>query len=294
MTRIIESLSEIAAGYDTLFCDLWGCLHDGIRAYPAAVAALSDFRARGGAVMLLTNSPRPRPSVRDQIRALGVPDAAWDDITTSGDAAQAALIEGVVGRRVHHIGPPEHHSFFTDMARDLAAEAARLEPVRLVPLDEAEGIVCTGPVREMTDTPEDYRDDLIRARDRGLKLLCANPDIMVDYGDRRVWCAGGIARLYTALGGESLYFGKPHAPIYDLARRRLEAGGRAPGRILVVGDGIGTDILGGVDQGLDALLVTGGLAAAETGTLEQPDPALLDAWLARTGMDPTWSIGFLR
>lgn len=294
MTRIIETLAEIGDDYDTLFCDLWGCLHDGVRAYPEAVAALRAFRAGGGAVMLLTNSPRPRPSVRAQLDGLGVPTDAWDDITTSGDAAQAALIEGRVGRRVHHIGPAEHLGFFTDMARDLAAEAALLPQIRIVPLAEAEGIVCTGPVDEMNDTPEDYRTDLEAAHARGLPLLCANPDIVVDHGDRRLWCAGGIARLYEALGGESLYFGKPHAPIYDLARRRLEAAGRSPGRILAIGDGIATDALGAANEGIDALFVTGGLAAAETGTLRQPEPALLADWLAQGMLDPRWSIGFLR
>ena len=294
MTRIIETLDEIAGDYDTLFCDLWGCLHDGIRPFPAAVAALRAFRARGGAVMLLTNSPRPRPAVRGQLERMGVPADAWDDITSSGDAAQAALIEGAVGHRVHHIGPAAHHGFFTDMARDLTAEAARLEPVHIVPLAEAEGIVCTGPVDDMVETPEDYRDQLELARDRGLKLLCANPDIMVDHGGKRIWCAGGIAQLYEVLGGESLYFGKPHAPIYDLARRRLAAAGHPGQRILAVGDGIGTDILGAAGEWIDALLVSGGLAAAETGTLEQPDPALLSAWLDRAGLDPRWTIGFLR
>lgn len=294
MTTIIESLAEIADGYDTLFCDLWGCLHDGIRPFPAAVAALRGFRAQGGAVMLVTNSPRPRPSVRAQIERMGVPDDAWDDITSSGDAAQAALIEGRVGRRVRHIGPVEHHGFFTEMARDLAEEASRLPPLHLVEPEEAEGIVCTGPVNDLTDTPEDYRAELEIARARGLKLLCANPDIMVDQGDQRLWCAGAIAALYETMGGESLYFGKPHAPIYELARRRLLAEGRAPGRILAVGDGIATDVLGGVRDGIDTLFVTGGLAALETGTQTQPDPALLTPWLERQGLDPRWSIGFLR
>ena len=133
------------------------------------------------------------------------------------------------------------------------------------------------------------------AKQRGLKLLCANPDIVVDRGETRVICAGALAAEYTEMGGESLYFGKPHPPIYDLARRRMVAArGSDTDRILCIGDGIATDILGAQGEGLDALFVTGGLAAEETGTARQPDPAKLEAYLGEAMLAPAYAIGRLR
>ncbi|MCY1127141.1 TIGR01459 family HAD-type hydrolase [Frigidibacter sp. RF13] len=291
MTRIIQSLAEIGADYDALFCDLWGCVHDGIRPYPAAVAALQAYRQRGGKVVLVTNSPRPRASVAEQLDRLGVPRDAWDTIASSGDSARAAMFQGVVGTRVYFIGDGDTDVGFFSPLKILE------NPVEItkVPLDEAEGIVCTGPFDPMAD-PSVYRADFLYAKTKGLKLLCANPDIVVDRGEVREWCAGALAQLYTEMGGESLYFGKPHPPIYDLARRRLAAlGDIEDPRILAVGDGIATDIQGAMGEGIDALFITGGLAAAEFGLdVENPDPALLDRWLAEAQLSPAYSVGRLR
>lgn len=292
MTRIIQQLAEISDLYDVLFCDLWGCVHDGVAAMPAAVAALQAFRAKGGAVVLLTNAPRPKPSVMRQIARLGVPDDAWDEIVTSGDAAQHALVTGAVGRKVWHVGPPKDLTFFSEMAADLPKAE-----IELVPLDQADGIVCTDLFENLTEQPEDYRGRLLLAREAGLPMLCANPDLMVDYGHKRVWCAGALAKLYEEIGGKALYFGKPHPPIYDLARRRLAARGIevAEDRILCLGDGIGTDVAGAAGEGLDALFVTGGLAAAEFGPdADHPQAALLEGWLNTRAMAPRWSIGKVR
>jgi HAD superfamily hydrolase (TIGR01459 family) len=293
MTELIATLAAVAPRYRALFCDLWGCLHNGVAAFPAAVAALQGFRAGGGRVILVTNAPRPRAEVERQLDRLGVPRDAWDDIATSGDAAQWALLTGAVGRRVHHIGPPKDEPFFADIPADLAGEP----PVVRVPLAEAEGLVVTGPLDEANDTPDRYRPQLLMAKARGLKLLCANPDHHVDYGDRRLLCAGAIAAAYEAMGGTSLYFGKPHPPVYDLARRRLAAldAGLGDADILAVGDGFDTDIRGAAGEGLDALFVTGGLAAAAFGRdPAAPDPGRLDAWLAARDIRPTYAIGLLR
>lgn len=292
MTQIIGSLEETAPGYRALFCDLWGCLHDGRRAYPAAVAALERFRARGGVVVLLTNSPRPAASVAAQVAALGAPRDCYDLIVSSGDAAQMAMAGGLFGRHVHHIGPERDLSFFRD-------EAGRPYDVELVPLEQAEGIVCTGLFDDRTETPEDYRATILYGVTKGLRLLCANPDVIVDVGDQRIYCAGAIAEAYAAAGGESFYFGKPHPPIYALARAKLARllGGEAPSEdILCVGDGIATDILGAMGENLDSIFVTGGLAAEETGTTldRGPDPARLSALLAEARLSPLYAMSFLR
>ncbi len=291
MVRIIGALAEVAGQYDTLFCDLWGCVHDGTRAYPAAVAALQGFRKGGGRVVLMTNAPRPEGSVARQIDRLGVPHDSWDVIVTSGDAAQAGMMMGAVGRKVWHLGPEKDESFFSDVPH----EVARLGSVERVAFEQAEGIVCTGLFDDLTEGPEDYRARLLAARTREMKLLCANPDIVVDYGDTRIFCAGAIAALYEEMGGESLYFGKPHPPIYDLARRKLAVLGHDPREVLAIGDGINTDIAGGLGEGIDSLFITGGLAAEEFGTdVEHPDPARLTAWLEAQGRGPTLAIGRLR
>ena len=215
--HIIDSLAEVAGRYDAVFCDLWGCLHNGIAPFPDAVAALQGFRQGGGRVVLLTNAPRPRADVAKQLDGMGVPRDCWDTIATSGDSARFAMFQGVVGSRVYHIGEARDSTFF---------EPIHLIPdcpeIHRVPLPDAEGIVCTGPFDPLAD-PAVNRPDFLFAKQKGLKLLCANPDIVVDRGETREWCAGALAQLYSEMGGDSLYFGKPHPPVYDLARRRFGA-----------------------------------------------------------------------
>ncbi|SPJ25868.1 TIGR01459 family HAD-type hydrolase [Palleronia abyssalis] len=292
MTQIIRQFSEISDRYEALFCDLWGCVHDGVTALPAAVEALQAFRARGGMVVLLTNAPRPRAEVAEQIAKFGIPEDAWDTIATSGDAARVALFSGAVGDTVYHIGERRDHSFFEPLAIvENPTPISRTES-----LEHATGIVCTGPF-DPHSPPDVLRPQLLEAKTRGLTLLNANPDIVVDRGETREWCGGAVAQLYAEMGGSVLAFGKPHPPVYDMARRRLaEAGGQniSDDRILAIGDGILTDIKGAVGEGIDALFVTGGLAAQDTKTTDQPDPGLLDAFIAREGFDPTYSIGRLR
>jgi HAD superfamily hydrolase (TIGR01459 family) len=290
MTQIVNALSDISAQYDALFVDLWGCVHNGVRAFDAANKALIEYRTGGGIVVLVTNSPRPRAQVEQQLADFGVARDAWDSIASSGDSARSELFLGAVGQKIYFIGTDAELPFF---------EPLKLidDPIQIshVPIEEAEGIVCTGlPTAE--GTPDDVRAPLLYAKQKGLKLLCANPDIIVDRGDKREWCAGAVAQAYSEMGGTSLYFGKPHAPIYDLARRRLSAirSNIPDDRILAIGDGITTDIQGAIGEGIDSLFITGGLAAKETATVTQPDPEKLSQYVVEKQLDPTYSIGFLR
>jgi HAD superfamily hydrolase (TIGR01459 family) len=296
MTDIIASLSDVSARYDAVFCDLWGCLHDGVTPFPAAVAALQAYRKKGGQVVLLTNAPRPNPSVIHQLDSLGVPRDAWDIVVTSGDATQSAMLSGAVGTRVHHIGASKDEPFFTDFADDLAGYPKSQPPITRVALKDATGIVCTGLVDDMTETPDDYRAALLLGKTLGLPMLCANPDIIVDLGHKRIFCAGALAQAYEGMGGTALYFGKPHPPIYDLARRRLGAIAKASDpQILAIGDGIATDIQGGMGEGIDTLFVTGGIAADQFGAdSDNPNKDLLDGWLDEQQLSPTFAIGKLR
>jgi ribonucleotide monophosphatase NagD (HAD superfamily) len=260
MTQIIDALAEISDTYDALFVDLWGCIHNGVDPFETAVTAMQDYRIRGGTVIYVTNAPRHRASVALQLKKLGVAEDSYDDIATSGDSARAAMYRGAVGSKVYFIGQPHDQNFFDPLK-------LIENPVEItqVPLMEAEGIVCCGPVDPMA-------------------------------AEHREWCAGALAKLYTEMGGESLYFGKPHPPIYDLARRRLAALGKdvPDARILCIGDGVLTDIQGAQGEDLDSLFISGGLAAAETKTDRHPDPDLLHAYLQKEMVSPPYVIGKLR
>lgn len=290
MTQIISSLSEISDRYEALFVDLWGCVHNGVTAFPEAVAALQAYRAAGGIVVLVTNAPRSRHEVAKQLERFDVPSDCYDDIATSGDSARAAMFQGAVGSKVWFLGQPHDLPFFDPL--ELIENPVAIQQV---PLDEAEGIICCGPADPHAD-PSTMRPEFLLAKTKGLKLLCANPDIVVDRGERREWCAGALAQLYTEMGGESLYFGKPHPPIYDLARRRLAAlkPGISDVGILAIGDGPHTDIQGAMGEDIDSLFITGGLARAETQTSDQPEPDALSDYISKESISPQFSIGMLR
>ena len=290
MTQIISSLADIADRYDVLLVDLWGCVHNGVTAHEEAVAALRGFKQGGGTVVLLTNAPRSRHEVAKQLLRLNVPEDCYDSIATSGDSARAAMFRGAVGEKVWFMGQPFDETFFAPM--ELINDPV---DVQRVALEEADGIVCCGPFDPHAD-PAVNRPEFLYAKQKGLKLLCANPDIVVDRGEKREWCAGALAALYTEMGGESLYFGKPHPPIYDLARRRIASLGIDvdSNRILAIGDGVHTDIDGAMGEDIDSLFISGGLAASETKTSHQPDPDALSDYLEKEKAAPTYTIGQLR
>ena len=290
MTQIINALSQISDQYDALFVDLWGCVHDGLKVFPAANKALCRYRSTGGKVILVTNSPKPSNEIEKQMDILGVSFEAWDSIASSGDSARAAMFQGVVGQKVYFIGEHRDLPFFEPMQWLNNAKS-----IHRVSLKDAEGIVCTGPFNPKAD-PEEMLPTFQIAKRRGLKLLCSNPDIVVDRGDSREWCAGALAQLYNHMGGQSLYFGKPHPPIYDLARRRLAtiAGNINSVRILAIGDGIQTDINGASNQNIDSLFISGGLSKTETKTTHIPDPLALNDFLLGQKEAPRFTIGYLQ
>lgn len=291
MAQIIENLSEISSRYDVVLCDLWGVLHNGKSAYPEAISALQAFRAKGGSVVMITNAPRPRSGVIAQLERLGAPDDCWDLIVTSGDASQDAVGAGLFGKKIYHVGPERDHLFFDDWN-------GQSLPVERVEMPAADSIVCTGLWDDQTETPDDYRELIANGINQGLPMLCVNPDIKVDVGEKRIYCGGAIAEAYGKAGGTVHYYGKPHAPIYNMCRTLVnELRGQLveDEEILAIGDGILTDIPGAIGEGLDSLFVTGGLADTETGTNGvQPDATKLERFLAAETMSPTFAIGRLR
>lgn len=281
--RLIGGLAEIAAAYDAVYCDLWGCYHDGVRPYPEAVAALRAFRASGGAVILLTNAPRPSADVGRILAAMGAPADSYDAIVSSGDAARFEVAAGRVGRRIEHVGPARDLPFFEGL------------PVERVTRAAAEGVVCTGLFDDETETPDDYAGAIAEWSARGLPMLCANPDVVAHRAGVPIWCAGAVAQAYAAAGGVVIHAGKPHAAIYRLAAQRLGALRGEGARVLAIGDGPATDIAGGAAAGLDTLFVGAGIAAGEVldgrGRL---DVARLAGLLAREGAATTFAIDRLR
>ncbi|WP_157016949.1 TIGR01459 family HAD-type hydrolase [Mesorhizobium xinjiangense] len=280
--QMIGSLDEISGGYKAILCDVWGVVHNGVRAFPAAVEALRRARAAGRAVVLITNAPRPHGEVERQLAALGVPDDAFDAVVTSGDVTRGLIAEGP--RRIFHLGPERDMSIYDGLDVDLVEEF------------EAAGVVCTGLFDDESETPADYAEMLQRLRMRDLPLICANPDIVVERGDRMVWCAGALARDYGQLGGRTLIAGKPHRPIYEAT---LAAAGGAlgapvgPDDALAIGDGILTDVKGAELNGIDVLYVSGGIHARDYGEPDNPDPGKLADFLARHGHHPVAAIPHL-
>jgi HAD superfamily hydrolase (TIGR01459 family) len=243
--RLVSGLSELAADYDALICDIWGVVHNGHAGFPAAAEALARFRQERGPVVLLTNAPRTAQSVAAQFDALGVPHDCYDTIITSGGAARADIAARAAGGTLplYYIGPERDTAVFEGL--DVARAG----------IETAEVALCTGLVDDLTETPDQYAAILAAMRARNLPMICANPDLKVHRGAQLCWCAGALARDYEKIGGPVIYYGKPRLPIYQLAR--AATGGAE--KILAIGDGLVTDIRGANAAGLDVLFIADGL-----------------------------------
>ena len=252
---ILPRAGELLARYDVLFCDVWGVLHDGHRAFKDACEALLRFRARGGTVILVSNAPVPGVGVAAMLDRCAVPRETWDDIVASGEIALRHIAEKGYSR-LFCIGPAE---------RD-AATFERLS-AKPAPLEQAEAILCTGLNDDRTETGEDYRELLHRARALRLPFVCANPDLVVDVGGRQFICAGAVADLYERMDGEVFWAGKPHANAYDAAQSAAEAVRKGPvdrRRVLAIGDSLRTDLKGAEAAGIDAIFIASGIHRDET------------------------------
>lgn len=276
MPPLIPHISTIAADYDVLLCDIWGVVHNGVVAFPHACDALMRLRARGTTVVFITNAPRPSEVVARQLERLHVPREAYDAIVSSGDVTRAVIGQRA-GQSLFHMGPQRDHSIFTGLNVKFAA------------LESADYVVCSGLDDDDSETPDDYRARLETMLARKLFMVCGNPDVVVERGDKLVYCAGSIADLYATMGGEVLYAGKPYRPIYEMALAKAEAAaGRkaALKRVLAVGDSVRTDLKGAHTAGVDFLFVTSGIHAEELGGRERPDGAALKSVFAAAGEMP--------
>ena len=246
---VIDAIAPLGKGYAAWLVDIWGVMHNGVRAFPPAVEATRRYREQGGIVILLSNSPRPSEPLQRQLTSLDVSEECYDATVSSGDLTRHELAKHE-GARIFHLGPERDLPIFKDL--DLTRVDAK----------DAELVVCTGLFNDETETPEDYEGLLCELAGRKLTMLCANPDHLVERGHNLVYCAGALAQLYEEDGGEVIYAGKPYLPIYDLAEETIARIARrkvARSEILAVGDGIRTDMAGAAEFGLDAVFVASGL-----------------------------------
>lgn len=246
---VISSIAELAKSSDAWLVDIWGVIHNGVSPFEHSGNACAAFRDTGGYVVLLTNSPRPAPSVVAQLNSIGVRPDAYDAIVTSGDVTRG-LVEAWKGKPIHHLGPERDQAIFAGLEVNFATSI------------DAEIVVCSGLIDDETETPDDYRTTLKGYARRDLLMVCANPDVRVQRGDKIVYCAGALAQAYEALGGRVIYSGKPHQPIYDLAIGMIEDGcGHAVdrSRILAIGDGVHTDIAGAAAAKVRSVFVASGI-----------------------------------
>jgi HAD superfamily hydrolase (TIGR01459 family) len=266
-------LSVLAPRYRAVLSDVWGVIHNGVKAHPGAVDALQRFRQGGGRVVLITNAPRASAPIGEMLDRMGVARDAYDGIVSSGDVTRA-MIAPYRGRVIHHIGPPtEDDSLYEGLG------------VIRGPAEEAEAVVVTDLDTE-DDTPEMYRERMKVWLARKLPLICANPDRVVEHGGRIIYCGGALADLYEAHGGLIRMAGKPYRQIYDEALRMAEAAAGGPldrSAILAIGDSVRTDAIGAASAGLDLLFITGSIHAKELDAFGETDPQAVRDLVAPSG-----------
>ncbi len=273
---VIPHFSALAPDYDVLLCDVWGVVHNGLRSFSEPCEALMRVRARAAAVILITNAPRPNVAVIRQLDRLQVLHEVYDGLVSSGDVTRD-VIQSRPGQSIFHIGPERDHSIFAGL------------DLRFAALEKADYVVCSGLFDDEKETPDDYRERLGLMLKRKLFMLCGNPDVVVERGDRLVYCAGSIADIYAGMGGAVLYAGKPYRPIYELALAKAEAAlGRKADmrRVLAIGDSVRTDLAGAHAFGVDCLFVTAGIHAEELGGRGQPEAHAISGLFAAAGQLP--------
>jgi len=248
---LADGISAFIDNYDAVVIDLWGVIHDGVSLYPGVKDCLQRLADQGKPYAMLSNAPRRAAAIARSMDRMGLPPSLYPHIMSSGEATwrglkdrREAWFDGV-GDRCFHIGPQRDANLFDETSLVLADSVA-----------DADFILNTGPWED-GETIADYEDRLAAGAKSGLKMICANPDLEVIRGGRRIICAGALAQRYEELGGDVLYYGKPYRPIYDSCLHLI--GDPDPTRVLAIGDSLRTDIAGAAGMGMDSILVLGGI-----------------------------------
>ena len=249
----IKNFQDIEDSYDALICDVWGVIHNGRELFEGVNDCLVKFRSKQKPVVLLSNAPRPSKYIERMLNQLGLDRKSFNEIVTSGDMTMSVLNESHYGSKCYHIGPDRDLNIFDGVN------------VSRVSFDEADFLFVTGLFDDETEDENSYSSILDEAKKRNLKLICANPDIVVQRGEKLIPCAGAIAKKYEEIGGKAINIGKPFSPIFDKAVNLIKGINENQNpRIIVIGDGLETDIKGANILKMDSLLVLGGLFASES------------------------------
>tara|TARA_B100000029_G_scaffold402066_1_gene401440 strand:+ start:1564 stop:2382 length:819 start_codon:yes stop_codon:yes gene_type:complete len=250
ITKLIKGLNQVQSKYDAFFIDLWGVIHNGIKLYPSAVEVLENLNKLNKRFVLMSNAPRPSKSVENFLTKLKLNKIFLKNIFTSGEAALQSLKRKAYGKNFYHLGPKRDNSLFKGLEKNS------------VDLDTADFILCTGLLDDYENSLDFYKD-LLKKYTK-LKMVCTNPDLVVDRGFKREYCAGTLAEIFKNLGGKVIYFGKPYPEIYKFCIKEGE-------KVLIIGDNIRTDIKGANNMNYDSLFVTNGIHKDEFIDLELKD-----------------------
>ena len=235
-----EGLSSIADNYQLFYIDLWGVIHNGIKLHDEAINVLKQISKKNKDYVLLTNAPRPKSSVKVFLEKLGMEKEISEHVFTSGEAALNYLKKNFFDKTFFHIGPPRDFDLFRDFKKN-----------QLINIEKSEYLLCTGLF-------DDHDKDLIFYKnllEKHLKkkMICTNPDLIVDRGTTREFCAGSVAMVFEKMGGEVVYFGKPYPEVYN---QSIDNKGK---KILCIGDNLNTDIKGANLLNYDSLIISNGI-----------------------------------
>ena len=236
-------LKSIFSEYDLFFIDIWGVVHNGIKLYENAIKVLDQISNNEKEFILLTNAPRPNLTVVNTLKKMGL-NNFYDTVFTSGEASKRYLLENFNNKKFFHLGPPRDFDLFKTF-----------EDNKVLNIEDSDYLLCSGLFEEHEDDLGYYKNLLSNHITK--KMICTNPDLIVDRGDKREYCAGSIAKSFEEINGEVIYFGKPYPPVYEIA---ADVNNK---KILCIGDNLNTDIKGANIQNFDSLLITGGIHRRE-------------------------------
>ena len=251
----LDHLSQIYNDYDAFLIDLWGVMHNGIRLNDSAIHAVKQLEEKGKRIVFLSNAPRPTKKVVEFLKKLKMEERFLKNVLTSGELAIRSLREKKFGERFYHLGPQRDDSLFFNLN------------IKKTTLDKCDFILCTGLFDEEEENLK-YYEKLLKNYTKK-KLVCTNPDLIVHRGKEEEYCAGKIAEIFESLGGEVIYFGKPHKEVYLSCLKKNQ-------KTLVIGDNLNTDIKGANNMNLDSIFIIGGIHRSKINNEEFIDKLLKD------------------
>ena len=240
----IEGLSSIADNYQLFYIDIWGVIHNGIKLHDEAVNALKQITKMNKNYVLLTNAPRPNSSVKNFLENMGLEREIREHVFTSGEAALNYLKKNFLDKKFFHVGPPRDFDLFKDFEKNKSND-----------INKSDYILCTGLFDENNKDLIFYKNLFDKHLKK--KMICTNPDLIVDRGNKRELCAGSVAMVFEKMGGEVVYFGKPYPEVYN---QSFNNKGK---KILSVGDNFNTDIKGANLLNYDSLIISNGIHKSE-------------------------------